>query len=147
MKKLLLIFLILFICLSSVLYLKYGSANAKLSENVSSMKQVGDFILHMRVDEKDKGIEVMRSIQYVGEEPVKIVHQSPLVSISIGNNKHDFTGSTVMKVLRKGDIYHPQSTVSFSISEKGECKLYVHARLDVNGERLSIEHEENLLFE
>lgn len=117
-----------------------------LSAAISSSKQVEDFILHVRVEETDNGIRVLQSLQYVGKEEIVIEHQTPLVSVSFLHDNHDYTGSSVSKVLNEGNIY-PQKIVSFPSPEKGECNLYVNARFNVGNERFLIEHVEELLFE
>ncbi|PAV28801.1 hypothetical protein CIL05_14330 [Virgibacillus profundi] len=146
MKKILLLSFVLLCCFFVMLLWQFIKPEAKLAESKIAEKQVDDFILHMRVNETEKGIQVLQSIQYVGKEIVEIKHQSPLVSVSLLNRNHDYTGSTVSKALKKGDVY-PGEEIIFPSPKKGECNLYLQARFNVNGEEVSIDHVEKLFFE
>ncbi|WP_430786296.1 hypothetical protein VBD025_13425 [Virgibacillus flavescens] len=106
-----------------------------------------DFIVHIRVEEIDEEIKVYRSLQYTGDETVEIEHQTPLISISLRNKNHDFTGSRVKKVMESGDSYYPQKAKLISKPQEGEYTLYCLAEFQVDGESRSIEHTENLIFE
>lgn len=82
-----------------------------LSENKSISKALGDFTLHVRVN----GVEVMHL-----KDSVEIQHQNPLVSVSLLNAKHDFTGSYVTKPMEERDIYHSQKADILSSLNKNE---------------------------
>lgn len=123
----------------------FTGGHGSLTTASSASKQVDDFILHLRVEEVEEGIQVLQSLQYVGEEEIIIEHQTPLVSVSLLHNNHDFIGNSVSKVLNKGNIY-PQQAVIFPSPEKGECNLYVKARFVVEGEPIIIKHVKKLLF-
>jgi hypothetical protein len=140
---------VLFIlCLFVFIYQQFVGGHTILAENKSFSKQQGDFILHMSVIQVEEGIEVRQSIQYVGEEPVEIKHQSPLVSVSLKDKKPTFTGSMVTKKLSKGNIYYPQDPVVITEIDNIEgSSLYVNARLFTDTEeRITIEHVEELEF-
>lgn len=123
----------------------FTGGHGSLTAASSASKQVDDFILHLRVEEVEEGIQVLQSLQYVGAEEIIIEHQTPLVSVSLLDNNHDFTGNRVSKALNKGNIY-PQQAIFFPSPEKGECNLYVKARFDVEGKSIMIRHVEKLLF-
>lgn len=145
MKKAAVLSLIVIICLLGIIYWQFGQVNAKLVESKEIKKQQGNFILHMRVDETDNGIQVLRSLQYVGEDTIEIDHQTPLISVSISNENHDFTGSLVTKTMNSGNIY-PQEKLLFEAPDEGECNLYVQARFNADGKEVLIDHIEKLLF-
>jgi len=140
------IFLIIIILLGFT-YSIFTKSYVTLTENKTISKSLDDFILHVRVNDNKDGVEVMHSIQYTGEDSVEIQHQTPLVSVSMVNAKHDFTGSYVTKPMEEGDIYHsPQKADILSSLNKNECNLYVKAKFQVEGEKKVIEHVEELTF-
>lgn len=109
--------------------------------------EIKDFILHIRVEEAEEQIKIYRSLQYIGSETVEIQHQTPLISVSLRQKNHDFTGSRVNKVLDYGDSYYPQKAKAIEVKKEGEYTLYCLAEFKVNGESKIIEHTEELLFE
>ncbi|WP_099157890.1 hypothetical protein [Virgibacillus ndiopensis] len=149
MKKIKLVpaILIFSVCLSGIFYWGFQVENATLAANKTGSKQVDDFILHIRVERIENGIRVYRSIQYVGDESIEITHYTPLVSVSLKNKNHDFTGSPVVKKLEKGNSYHPHGSIVINSPDKGTYKLYCKARFSVDGEEMVIDHVENLIFE
>lgn len=147
MEKRLLVLGIIIISLFALFYVVSKSNSGMLAANKSGMKRSGDFVLHMRVEQMEGGFQVFRSIQYVGVDPVEITHQTPLVSVTLEHDSHDFTGSPVAKQLNPGNSYHPQDPIRFDSPEKGEYKLYAKARFNVNGKRVVLEHAEDLMFE
>ncbi|WP_188454580.1 hypothetical protein [Virgibacillus oceani] len=145
--KLIPVILILFICLSGIIYWIFQADNATLAVNKTGSKQIDDFILHIKVEKTNNGICVYRSIQYVGDKPIEITHYTPLVSVSLNNKNHDFTGSPVTKKLEKGNSYHPHGSILVKSPGKGTYDLYSRARFSVDGEEIVIDYVENLVFE
>lgn len=141
---------IIVICILTLTWMIcFGSQvfGTNLSEERTYSKQAGDFILHIYTEKTTHGIKVFRALQYIGKEPIQIEHQTPLISLSFGKRKHDFTGGTVDKVLYPGASYFPQEEMTFSAPyTKGEHPLYAEAKYMVNGERMSIKQELNLQF-
>lgn len=138
-------FIVCLILTAFILFLFILDGNQKLNEDKVIEKRVNDFILHMKVEGEEDGIKIHQSIQYVGEDTVKIFHQTPLVSVSISNSSHDYTGSLVHKVMQKGSIYH-QDSVQIPVQHKGKDKLFVEAKFHVGEELVKIEHMEPLMF-
>lgn len=133
------------ICLLAILFIVWnGSGKATLVKSQAGTKKVEDFVLHIRVEEVEGQVAVFRSLQYIGEESIEIEHQTPLISVSLNPKNHDFTGSTVKKVMRSGDSYYPQKAKRMKISEEGEYVLYCLAKFQVNGEKKKIKHTEVL---
>lgn len=100
----------------------------------------------MKVEREKSGIEVHHSLQYIGEGAVEILHQTPLISVSLLDKNHDFTGSLIQKKLNKGNIYYQESKILSPIDVKGECNLYVRAKFLVNNKLVNIDHVEPLMF-
>ncbi|WP_164669221.1 hypothetical protein [Virgibacillus doumboii] len=147
MKKGILVgIIVLFICVSWSFWF-YGRAGAELTTNKSGQIHKEDFTLNIRVEKIDDGFRVLRSIQYNGEGEIEIEHQTPLISVSFKHKNHDYTGSTVTKVLKAGNSYHPQDPVTFESPSGGEYTLYSESRFNVKGKEITINHEENLIFE
>ncbi|MFD1849223.1 hypothetical protein [Oceanobacillus bengalensis] len=140
--------LVVILIVSSLIigYAVHLSEAGSLITEKAQVKQVGDFILHMKVEKANNGINVFQSLQYVGEEPIEIEHQTPLISVSLGNKNHDFTGSMVSKRLEMGNIYR-QEKVKLLPKVKGESDLHMKANFHVEGEKVTIEHVEKLIFE
>ncbi|QKY68881.1 hypothetical protein [Lentibacillus sp. CBA3610] len=147
-KKLIAVIVLAVTCIIAVTsYLFYGQATAELASNKSREIQQDDFILHIRVERMNEGFQVFRAIQYVGDEQVEIKHQTPLISISFKHQNHDYTGSSVLNTLHTGNSYHPQNAKSFDSPEEGQYLLFCEARFLVNGEQMTISHQEELVFE
>lgn len=142
-----LVFLIFIIILVGFSYWIFARDAAQLVANKNGSKRVDDFILHIDVERMDEGIQVYRSIQYVGKDPVEIQHQTPLIAISFDRKNFDYTGSPVTKVLDEGESYHPQDAMAFKSPEKGTYNVYVEAKFRVNGEKMIINHTVELEFE
>jgi hypothetical protein len=147
MKKVFgILILLAFIALIVYTYGNFSKSYATLSENKMIAKESDNFILHVQVNDNEEGVEVLHSIQYTGKGQVEIRHQSPLVSVSLLDHNHDFTGSYVMKAMEEGNIYHPQKAAILSVPHKDECNLYIKARFEVDGEMKIINHVEELQF-
>ncbi len=131
--------------LTGFLFISNQDSTPRLDEEKVAEKKVDDFILHMKVERATSGVEVHHSLQYIGEQTIEVQHQTPLVSFSLHEKNHDFTGSLVSKMMRTGNIYY-QESVTVPISETGESNLYVKARFLANGELVNIEHVEELMF-
>lgn len=144
MRKAILLFLILIIVGIGIGV--WLNKTGELATTTSLMQRENDFLLHLRVEEGEKGIKVLHSIQYLGEEDIKMLHKKPLVSISLNNNEHYFTGSTVSKNMKNGAIYH-QEEVVFPLQNKGMRDLYIHAQFMLDGEEVNIQHVEELHFQ
>lgn len=137
---------IVFIILTIFIYFFIDQGDKRiLEEEKNAEKVVDDFVLHIKVERAENGIEVHQSLQYIGENKVEIFHQTPLISVSIGNKSHDYTGSLVHKQMREGSIYH-QETVKVPVEEKGVNQLYLEAKFLVGEKLVTIEHMEPLMF-
>ncbi|CDQ40295.1 MULTISPECIES: hypothetical protein [Virgibacillus] len=145
-KKFILIIIVIGAVFIALIYGGFGNANAKLVENKTVTKQEGDFILHISIENADAGVKVYSSIQYVGDNPVIIEHRAPLVSISLDQQQHKYTGSPVSKELNKGNIYHPPYSNEFDIQNRPCASLYLEARFKVDDEEIRIQHVEELEF-
>ncbi|MGY0692173.1 hypothetical protein ACW2QC_05175 [Virgibacillus sp. FSP13] len=146
MRRKALFSLIIVVFLAGVSYWLFAREHVKLAADKNGSKQVGDFILHIRVERVDDGVQVYRSIQYMGKEPIEMKHNTPLISVSLANKNHDYTGSPVTKELEEGDSYHPQDTIIFKPPSKGKYDLHCQAKFTVNGEEMIIDHTEKLEF-
>lgn len=139
---------ILPIVIIATLYISWsGLGRDSLVSSQVGSAEMKDFIVHIRVEEIDDEIKVYRSLQYIGNETVEIEHQAPLISISLQNKNHDFTGSRVKKVMESGDSYYPQKAKLIGKPEEGEYTLYCLAEFQVDGEQRRIMHTEKLIFE
>lgn len=146
MKKYYALLILLFaVILIGFTYESLNKSHPTLAESKTIAKVSDDFILHAQVNDNEEGVEVLHSLQYTGNEKVKIQHQTPLVSVSFADHNHDFTGSYVIKTMEEGNIYYPQKDI-LSVPESEECNLYMKARFDVDGERKVINHTEKLEF-
>lgn len=146
MKKLVSMFVVFLVIIAGY-YFYYTYINAELTvENTTASVHTDEFVMHIRVENDEKGFRVYRSLQYIGEEEVKVVHQTPLISVSFRHKNHDYTGSTVSKGLEKDSNYHPQNPKHFEPPKKGEYTLYCKAIFSVNGKEKKITHQERLSF-
>ncbi|GAB3793093.1 hypothetical protein [Virgibacillus kimchii] len=142
-------FIFLFLLVTVFLVITYGqfqSSRTALSENKTIAKESDDFILHVQVNDDGEEIEVLHSIQYKGKKKVEIQHQTPLVSVSLHDHNHDFTGSYVKKSMEEGNIYRPQKAANLPLPSEDECNLYIQAKFTVNDEWKVINHVEELKF-
>ncbi|GAA0440493.1 hypothetical protein GCM10008983_16870 [Lentibacillus halophilus] len=128
------------------LYLVYGQVDAELVSDKTKEIHKGNFILHIRVEDVENGFQVLRSIQYMGDKPITLKHQTPLISVSFQNRNHDYTGSTISKTVHKGGSYHPQGPKIFKAPTEGEHALYSQSTFTAGGETITINHKDNLLF-
>jgi hypothetical protein len=145
LKKKWFIFFLILISIFMLISL-YIEEEGVLEEEKVVEKKVDDFVIHMKVEREKSGIEVHHSLQYIGEGKVEILHQTPLISVSMPNKNHDFTGSLIHKKMAKGNIYYQEPKILSPIEEKGECNLYVRAKFLVNNKLVNIEHVEPLMF-
>ncbi|WP_010649629.1 hypothetical protein [Oceanobacillus massiliensis] len=112
----------------------------------STVTEAEDFLLHLRIEEIEGGIQIQHSLQYIGADRIIIEHQTPLVSVSYNEFNHDFTGSHVSMELDSGDIY-PQLNALLPFPEHNKDTLYIQANFTANGKRIQIEHVEELNFQ
>ncbi len=122
------------------------NSNAELENTVKISESYEDFIIHIRVEKHEEGMQVLRSIEYTGKEEVIIEHRTPLTQVTIDQPNGSFTGSFVSKTLRPGFSYHPQEPIHFDSLDKGEHKIYVHTQFFIEEERVDIETEGRLVF-
>lgn len=127
-------------------YFFFGQAETELANGETNAIQQEDFILHIRVENVDEGFQVFRALQYVGEGSVEIEHHTPLISVSFKNKNHDYTGSTVTKSLNTGISYHPQSAKRFKRPSEGTYTLFCEASFTVNDQHITIDHQQELVF-
>lgn len=137
---------IIVVMLVTSAYWFYGREGAELSNSTTKAIEQDDFILHIGVERIDEGFQVLRAIQYVGKGSVEITHQTPLISVSFKQRNHDYTGSTVSRTLNTGTSYHPQNSKTFAAPEEGDYTLFCEANFTVNGEHMTISHQEELTF-
>lgn len=145
MKKLVSTLVVFLVIFAGIIYYTYANADL-MAENTTASVHKEDFVLHVRVENEEKGFRVYRSLQYVGEGEVNVVHQTPLISISFRHKNHDYTGSTVSKVLGEDSNYHPQDPKYIESPKKGEYTLYCKAKFSVDGKERKITHQEKLTF-
>ncbi|MFD2761990.1 hypothetical protein [Lentibacillus juripiscarius] len=140
---------IIIICvfLLLLLYLYYELEDAELASGKTREIHKGDFVMHIQVERMDEGFRVYRSVQYTGEDPVTVKHQTPLISLSFKRRNHDYTGSTVAKTLKKGSTYHPQDPKTFKAPNEGEHMLFCESVFKAGKKEVTIQHEEKLVFE
>ncbi|SDJ76144.1 hypothetical protein [Sediminibacillus albus] len=146
-KKTLLVAAIMAVIGAAAAYWLAETSSAKLAEPVKVNEQADDFIIHVQVEKKDKGFQVLRSLEYIGEEPVELLHRTPLISLDVNREMNDFTGSPVTKELDPGDVYHPQDPKLFKPLDKGTHTLYITCEFYLNGELKSIQTEKEMVFE
>ncbi|MRH41854.1 hypothetical protein GH741_04100 [Aquibacillus halophilus] len=146
-KRLTLLIILMLLFISVTIYWFMDTSSAKLVEIVEIQQQKDDFIVHIRVETNDKGFQILRSLEYTGDEPITIDHRTPLISVSIIQKNHDFTGSHVNKVLNPGNIYHPQKPQSYNSLEEGDYNLYMHSQFFIDGEEVNIFAEKEISFQ
>ncbi|QDP40012.1 hypothetical protein [Radiobacillus deserti] len=130
---------ITFVCISQI-------SNAKLVKPVKVSKQVEDFVLHVRIEQNEDGFQVLRALEYKGTKTVELLHRTPLISISIDRNNHDFTGSPVSRTMDPGDKY-ARDPRHFEALEKGTHTIFIHGQFYVNNELVDIEETREIVFE
>ncbi|PWU69024.1 hypothetical protein [Gracilibacillus dipsosauri] len=148
MKKKPLIVIILFIAIGLIItiFLIRGS-EASLVETVQIKEQYQDFIIHIRVEDTEDGFQVLRSLEYIGDEMVEIKHRTPLTQITIDKDNAVFTGSHRNMVLRPGNQYNPLEPLHLENLEKGSHRLYIHTQFMMEGKWINIKTEKEILFE
>ncbi len=102
-----------------------------------------DFLLHIRIQQTDEGVQVQNSIQYLGESTVVVEHKQPLISVSY--NTHSFEGETVQREMKNGNIYYqPKADLEFP-----EDKEYIRFKVKckVDGEDLEFDYTEKIQFD
>ncbi|SFM01454.1 hypothetical protein SAMN04487943_106193 [Gracilibacillus orientalis] len=135
-------------CIGTVLlFVIKDLQKASLVETVKVEEQYEDFIVHIRIEETNNGFQVLRSIQYIGEEVITIQHRTPLTQITINADNATFTGSPISKQMKPGYQYHPQQPLNFSALEKGDHKLFVHTQFFIDEESVNIKTEETISFQ
>ncbi len=145
-KKIFFVFIVAGALFFVILYGGIGHRSVSIKETTKS-KEVGDFILHIHIanSDEDKGIKVFSSLQYIGEESIELEHQTPLVSVVLGDEEHEYTEKKVLKQLNNGNIYHPaESSKVFRITNNSPCELHFKAQFKVNDEEIVIQHTEAL---
>ncbi|WP_226034546.1 hypothetical protein [Aquibacillus saliphilus] len=146
MKKIIILILLIVLTISGTIYWLNETSSAKLIETYKIREQKDDFIVHIRVERNGDGFQILRSLQYIGSETITIDHRTPLTSVSINQENHDFTGSHVTKTLEPNYIYHPQEPESYSPLEKGSYNLYIHSQFFVDGEPFNVYSEQEIVF-
>ncbi|MBM7572192.1 hypothetical protein [Aquibacillus albus] len=139
-------FLLLVIGISAMFWMKEYSS-AQLVGPINVKEEKGDFILHVRVDNMENGVEVLSSLEYSGKDSVTLNHRTPLTAVSFHVERNDFTGSPVSKQMDPGDIYHPQPPVTFTSLGKGTYRLYIHSQFFVKGKPINITTEKEIIME
>ncbi|MFS0752016.1 hypothetical protein [Oceanobacillus sp. 1P07AA] len=103
-----------------------------------------NFLLHIRTQETDDGVQVQNSIQYIGDPTVIVEHKNPLISVSY-DGKHSFEGETVQRQMSNGSIYYqPKTDLDFP-GDNEYIQIKVKCRVD--GENIEFEYMEKIEFE
>lgn len=123
-----------------------GKGKGTVVTATSTIEVEDNFLIHMRVEDVDDGIQVQCSLQYIGREDILLEHQTPLVSAFFDETIHDFTEDKVAKTLQQGSIYH-QPTILLPYPEISDLDLKIFAKFWVNGELITIQHTEQLEFD
>jgi hypothetical protein len=144
MKKVICLLLILIIVGIGTGY--WLNSSDKLVTSTLLLQHADDFLVHVQVEEAKDGVKVLHSIQYVGEKEIEMLHKEPLISVSIDEAQHHFTGESTIKRMSNGAIY-PQQEVVVPVDNKGVHHLYIHAQFMTDGEEVNIEHVEELTFQ
>ncbi|QGH34353.1 hypothetical protein GI584_10105 [Gracilibacillus salitolerans] len=135
-------------CIGTVLlFIIKDLQQTSLVETVKIEEQYEDFIVHIRIEETSEGFQVLRSVQYIGNEDIIIQHRTPLTQVTINADNATFTGSPISKQMKPGFQYHPQQPLTFQALEKGDHKLFVHTQFFIGGERIDIKTEETISFQ
>ncbi|MGJ9458608.1 hypothetical protein [Oceanobacillus sp. CF4.6] len=114
----------------------------------STLSKVEDFLLHIRIEESNQGVQVKCSLQYIGEDRTLIEHQLPFVSVSYTNTNHNFKEGNrfISQELGSGGIYYlPTEILPFP--EAGDTNIYINATFKANGNQIHIDHNEELSFQ
>lgn len=119
--------------------------SGNLVHSKSLLREANDFLLHIRIEGAEEGIKVLRSIQYIGEGEVEIIHQPPLISVAIVDEDHSFSGKPISKKMKQGTIYHQEEAL-LPIQKKGISELSIHAKFICGDEEINIKHIEELEF-
>ncbi len=98
------------------------------------------------MENHENGLQVLRSLEYIGTETITLSHRTPLIGLSINHDNPKFTGSPVTKIMDPGDIYHPDDLQVFAFREPGSYTLFVHCQLEVNGEPINIRINRDFIF-
>lgn len=135
-----------FLCISLFFIInEYGKTT--LTRPFSVSEKFEDFIIHIRLEPLDEGFQVLRAIEYTGEESVEIRHRSPLIQVTVNVDNATFTGSPVKKRMEPGYQYHPQKPLTFDSLVRGEHTLYVHAQFFLGEERIDVKTKKSIHFE
>ncbi|KAB8138586.1 hypothetical protein F9U64_02930 [Gracilibacillus oryzae] len=125
------------------------SMKTSLVETVNFSEQYEDYIIHIRIEalnDKEK-FQVLRSLEYTGDEIVEIKHRTPLTAVTLNKENAVFTGSHRTMFLNPGNSYHPQKRMEFSNLSKGSHTIYIHTQFLLNDERIDIKSKGELRFE
>ncbi|SDL80064.1 hypothetical protein [Sediminibacillus halophilus] len=146
-KKLLMICTALAVIGGAAAYWFVETSSAKLAEPVQVSEQMEDFIMHVQVEKNEEGFQVLRSLEYIGDEPIVLSHRTPLISLRVNHDTKNFTGSPVTKELNPGDVYHPQEAKVFNPLKKGSHTLYMDCEFYIDGERKNIKAHKEMVFQ
>lgn len=111
----------------------------QLTNNIKIEESEGDFIVHINVVKTEEGFQILRSLEYKGEQGIQISHRAPLIEVMINKNNPEFTGSPIEKELLPGSHYHPQGPIQFMNLDKGIHEVYVHAQFETEKETINIQ--------
>ncbi|MGN8645186.1 hypothetical protein ACTNEO_03710 [Gracilibacillus sp. HCP3S3_G5_1] len=135
-------------CIGTILlFVVKDIQKTSLVETVKIEEQYEDFIVHIQVEETSEGFQVLRSIQYLGDEVIVILHRTPLTQVTVDADNATFTGSPLSKKMEPDYQYYPQEPLNFPALEKGDHTLYVHTQFFIDGERIDIKTEETISFQ
>lgn len=102
-----------------------------------------DFLLHIRIQQTNEGVQVQNSIQFLGDGTVVVEHKNPLISVSY--NTHSFDGETVQRQMSNGSIYYQPKT-DLDFPEDNEY-IQIKVQCKVDGEIVEFEYKEKIQFD
>ena len=135
---------IVFISISLCIFLvgfivKEALYQPQLKTNIKIEESEGDFNVHITVEKTQDGFQILRSLEYRGDEGIQISHRTPLIEVMINKNNPEFTGSPVNRQLIPGSHYHPQGPLKFDDIGEGIHDIYVHAQFETADEKIDIQ--------
>ncbi|WP_058306952.1 hypothetical protein [Gracilibacillus massiliensis] len=147
MWKKITIVIALIACIGAIsLFVFKDIQKTSLDKTVKIEEQYEDFIVHIRIEKTEEGFQVLRSIEYIGQEAIMLRHRTPLTQVTINADNAVFTGSPISKQMEPGLQYHPQEPLKFQALDKGVHKVYVHTQFFIEEQRIDIRTESEIKF-
>ncbi len=119
-----------------------------LEKTVIFKEEYNDYIIHIRIEAVNKEqFQVLRSLEYIGQEKLSIKHRTPLIAITMDKDNPVFTGSHRNRLLLPGYHYHPQDPLVYDNLTEGKHIIYVHTQFDDGEEIVNIKTKGEVYFE